>query len=229
MRNKTYLFILLILASCSTQRLATSPNLTLVPLNNGTKLSDKYEVRVDYKGLKNQNYEFKVFIRNKSNDSIFVNPASFTYRLISGKNETDPQIIYRINPEERIKQLTILADTLKNEKNPYSLTDKSTKEIVKEGLIRGTIGALLGQNAEDLEEQRLEDEDDWEQKHNLQLNKINNELHFWNNDAFISRTVPPNNETDGSILFPVSWETEEIEIEIPIQNELYIVGFKQSS
>ena len=65
MKNKNYICTLFILVSCTTQRLATSPDLALIPVNYDTKLSDNYEIRVDYTGLINQNYEFEVFIRNK--------------------------------------------------------------------------------------------------------------------------------------------------------------------
>jgi len=199
----------------------------LFRIESDTKFSDNQEVKVDYKGLYNQNYKFEVSIRNKSKDSIFVNPSSFKYSMISVKIGTDSTFINAINPEERIEQLELKEDSLKNEKNPYSLADKSVKEIATEGLISGTIGLIFGQNGEELELQRQKNEDDWEQEHNLQLNKVNEELYFWNNNALLPFMIPPKNEVSGKVLFPVSLNTNEIIIEIQIQNDFYNFRFKQ--
>jgi len=201
----------------------------LFRIDSDTKFSNNHEVRVDYKEIYNHNFKFEVFIRNKTTDSIFVNPASFKYSLISEKIETDSNFTYGITPAERIEQLEIQEDSLKNKKNPYSLADKSVKEIATEGLISGTIGLLFGQNGEELESQRQENEDEWEQERNLQVNKVNEELYFWNNNALLPFIIPPNNEVSGKVLFPVSLSTKEIKIEIPIQNDVYNFRFKQSN
>ena len=39
--------------------------------------------------------------------------------------------------------------------------------------------------------------------------------------------IPPENEVSGKVLFPVSLNTNEIKIEIPIQNVVYNFRFKQ--
>ena len=227
MRCKDSICILFILASCTTQRIPTSSKLMLFRIESDIIFSNNQEVKVDYKGLYNQNYKFEVSIHNKSKDSIFVNPSSFKYSTISGKIGTVSTLINAINPEERIEQLELKKDSLKNEKNPYSLADKSVKEIATEGLISGTIGLIFGQNGEELESQRQKNEDDWEQEHNLQLNKVNEELYFWNNDALLPYMIPPKDESSGQVLFPVSLNTNEIIIEIQIQNDLYNFRFKQ--
>ena len=227
MRYKNSICILFILASCTTQRMATSSKLMLYRIENDTKFSDNQEVTVDYKGLYNENYKFEVLIRNKSKDSIFVNPALFKYIIISGKIRTDSTFINAINPEERIEQLGLIEDSLKNVKNPYSLADKSVKEIATEGLISGTIGLIFGHNGEELESQRKKNEDEWEQEHNLQLNKRNEELNFWNNNVLLPFMIPPKSEVSRKVLFPVSLNTNEIKIEIPIQNVVYNFRFKQ--
>ncbi|SHH70906.1 hypothetical protein [Wenyingzhuangia marina] len=229
MRYKISFCILFILVSCKVQRIATTSKPMLFKIESDTKFSDNHEVSVDYKGIYNQNYQFEVIIRNKTKDSIFVNPASFKYSLISEKNGTDSLFIHVINPEEKIEQLVIHEDVLKNEKNPYSLADKSIKEIATEGFISGIIGLVFGQNGEELESIRQKNEDDWEQEHSLQLNKANEELYFWNNNALLPCTIPPKNEVFGKILFPVSLNTNEINIKISIQNDVYNFTFKQKN
>lgn len=199
----------------------------LFRIESDTIFSDNQEVKVDFKGLYNQNYKFEVSIQNKSKDSIFVNPSSFKYSKISGKIGTGSTFINAINPEERIEQLELKEDSLKNEKNPYSLTDKSVKEIALEGLISGTIGLIFGQNGEELESQRQKNEDDWEQEHNLQLSNVSEELYFWKNNALLPFMIPPKNEVSGQVLFPVSLNTNEIIIEIQIQNDFHHFRFKQ--
>jgi hypothetical protein len=229
MRYKNTIFILLILVSCTTQRIATSSKLMIFSIDSDTKFSENHEVRVDYKGIYNENYKFEVIIRNKSTDSIFVNPASFKYSLTSEIIGTDSKFIPVINPEARIEQLEIQEDSLKNKKNPYSLTNKSVKKIVTEGLVSGTIGLIFSQNGEELESQRQVNEHDWEYEHNLQLTKVNEELIFWNNNALLPIMIPPQNEVSGKVLFPVSLITKEIKIEIPIQNDVYNFRYKQSN
>ncbi len=229
MRYKNCIYILFILVSCSTQRVATTSKLMLFRIDTDGEFSDNQEVQVDYNGLYNENYIFQVLIRNNSTDSIFVNPASFKYRLITGKMRIDTTIVNAINPEERIEQLKIQKDSLKNNTNPYSLAGKSVKEIATEGLISGTIVFLFGQNAEELESQRLKNEDSWEEEQSLKKNKVNAELQFWNTSALLPFVIPPNNTVSGMVLFPVSLNTNEIKIEIPIQNNGYNFLFKNSN
>ena len=112
--NVVFLYILFLLVSCTTKRLATTPDVVLIPLNNSSKQGGNYEVRVNYIGLINCNYEFEVYIRNNSKDSVFVNPDLFRYSFISENNEKNKHIIYSISPEEKIKQLKIQEDSLKN-------------------------------------------------------------------------------------------------------------------
>jgi predicted N-formylglutamate amidohydrolase len=50
------------------------------------------------------------------------------------------------------------SNSLVNQNNPYSFTDKSSKQIIKEALISGTINALLGINPDEAEKQRLKSE-----------------------------------------------------------------------
>ena len=216
MRYKVSLCILFILAGCTTtQRIPM-----LYRIENDTTVSNNQEVKVDYKGLYNQNYKFKISIHNKSNDSIFVTPSSFKY-------STDSTSINAINPEERIEELELERDGLINEKNPYSLADKSVKEIVVDGLVTGTIGLIFGIDPEEMETQREYDEDYWYDEHYGRLKKVNKELYFWNNDALLPCMIPPKAKSSGQVLFPVSSDTNEIRIEIQLQDDLYNFRFVQ--
>jgi hypothetical protein len=228
MRNTSFIIVFLILASCTTQRFATTSNLSLKPLNNDTVQIDKYHAKVNFIRLNNQNYEFSVFIKNNSKDTVSINPSLFSYNYIPNINETNHHLIYSINPKERIKKLESQKDSLMKEKNPYSLAGKSTKEIVKNGLIQGTVATLFGQDPKKWESQREEDEYYWEQNHNYQLNKMEKELDFWNNDALLPQVVAPNNKTSGKVLFPVSMNVKAIQVRILIQNDTLNYRFIQS-
>lgn len=203
----------------------------MTPLNNFGNQNDNYDVKIQFNGIKYDKFEFEIFITNKSNDSISVNPSLFNYTSFSEEeeidNEIDSQLVYCINPEERIKQLKTQKNSLMNEDNPYSLVNKSVKEIAVEGLITGTIAVLFGQDAEELESQKEEDEYEWDQKHNLQLSKVDNELDFWNNNALIPCMVPLNSEISEAVLFPISKGAREIEI--PIHNDVFTFRYTQSN
>jgi hypothetical protein len=41
--------------------------------------------------------------------------------------------------------------------------------------------------------------------------------------------IPPNNKVSGNVLFPVSLNANEIKIEIPLLNDVYIFRYKQSN
>jgi hypothetical protein len=217
------------LASCTTQYIPISSKLNLFRIESDTIINDRHEVKVDYKGLYNQNYKFEVSIRNNTKDSIFVNPSSFKYSVISENTGIDSIHINAINLEERIENLKFKEDCLKNLRNPYSLEKKSVKEIVVEGLIEGTIGLIFGQSGDELESQRQINEDDWDQEHNLKLCKVNEELYFWNNNALLPSVIPPKDKVSGKVLFPVKLNTNEIIIVIQIQNDLYKFRFKQQN
>lgn len=228
MRNTSFIIVLLFIASCTTQRFATTSNLSLEPLNNDTAQLNKYQAKVNFIRLNNQNYEFSVFIKNNSKNSASVNPSLFSYNSMPNINETSHHLIYSIDPKEIIKKLESQKDSLMKEKNPYSLAEKSTKEIVKSGLIQGTVATLFGQDPEKWESQRKEDEYCWEQNHNYQLYKMEKELDFWNNDALLPQVVAPNNKTSGKVLFPVSMNVKEIQLRIRIQNDTLNYRFIQS-
>lgn len=217
--------LLFLFLSCTTQRAATPPTVSLVPINSNANQKKQYELRLDYVGLQNCNYEFKVFIANQSKDSIFVTPDSLRYSFISKDNE----IFHSISPEERSKQLKIQKNKLKNEKNPYSLSSKSIREVVTEGFIQGAIAYLFGQDPEELEEQREQDEDDWQRKHDLKLVEIKKKLNFWNNSVLLPGIIAPQEEVTGKILFPVYPDAQAIKIEIPVQDIVYNFRFKQTN
>ena len=227
MKNKTIIYFLLMLVSCSSHRKSTTSNLTLTPLNYHSKLSDNYELSVHYIGLETTMYEFEITIKNKSKDSVFLNSSSFIYNTISEKNEKIPN--YSINPDERIKKLKIKKDSLTNQKNPYSLAGKSVKEIATEGIIDGIIALFSGLNAEKMEQQRQESENNWNQNHDTQLNEVNRELTFWNNSILLPNIAPPNNKICGKVLFPISLAAKKIELIIPLQNEVFNFRFAQSN
>ena len=229
MQNTSFIIVLLLLASCTTQRFATTSNLSLKPLNNDTLQLNKYQTKVNFIRLNNQNYEFSVFIKNNSKDSASINPSLFSYNSMPNINETSHHLIYSIDPKERIKKLESQKDSLMKEKNPYSLAGKSTKEIVKSGLIQGTVATFFGQDPKKWESQREEDGYYWEQNHNYQLYKMEKELDFWNNDALLPQVVAPNNKTSGKVLFPVSMNVKEIQVRIRIQNDTLNYRFIKSN
>ena len=221
------MFILLILASCTTQRIATSTKPMIQISDRDTILNNKHQVEVRYKGIYNQNFNFEVFIRNNSKEPIYANPASFKYRVISDNIKTDSKFIHAIDPALRVEHLNVQVDSLKNDKNPYSFTGESVKEVATGGIVSGIVGLLFGQSGDDLETQRKIDDDSWERDHSLRLNSVNEELDFWNNDALLPSEILPKNEVSGKVLFPFSLYTNEINIEITIQNDTYNFRFKQ--
>ena len=107
MRNISYLIIILFLASCTTQRYATTPNVTLNRLSSDTGKNDQYLVKVNFTGLMDQNYQFNVSIRNNSKSSVSVTPSLFAYNAMPKESSTTPHLIYSLNPKEEINKLKI--------------------------------------------------------------------------------------------------------------------------
>lgn len=220
-------FLFAVVVSCTSQRVTTSSNLVMRKIESENFVYNNQEVTVDFVEVFNQNYKFEVLIRNKSKDSIFVTPASFKYSIVSESAGTDSAFTNVIIPEDRIEQLSIQQDSLRNKKNPYSLLGKSSKEIVTDGIIAGTIGRIFGHSGDDLELQRQKDEDNWEREHSFQLNSVDRELNFWNNDALLPLMIPAMSEVSGKVLIPVSLNANIIKIEIPIKNDIHNFTFKQ--
>jgi len=225
MKNSPLFIILLLLASCSTKRISTFSELPLFSTGELISQNENYEVKIQFIKTIYDNYEFKIGIKNKSNDSIFVESSMFTYDYFPNEKGIDQQSVCCINPKARIKQLNINKDSLVKEKNPYSLANKSTKEIIKEGLVSGTIAVVFGQDPEEFEEQREDSESAWEQKHQHNLNQINDELLYWNNKTLFSCNISPNSEFWETVLFPISKEVKKIIIEIPIHKDVFNFQF----
>ncbi|MDN5201677.1 hypothetical protein QQ008_09900 [Fulvivirgaceae bacterium BMA10] len=115
MKKWILIYIPLMLASCTAHHMAKTPLPKLIPLDDFTKGSISHEVSMHYTKHQYDLYEFEVFIRNKSKDSISVDPSSFSYNSLSEKTEIDTKSIYSINPQEKIRQLEMQRDSLKDE------------------------------------------------------------------------------------------------------------------
>ncbi|WP_153637984.1 hypothetical protein [Prolixibacter sp. NT017] len=228
MIKKSIAVVFLILACCTTQRLTTTPNLQLIRVDNNRRQSHNYEAEVNFTRVRNKNYQFSVAIKNNSNNPVSVDPSLFSYIFWPGKNKISPQI-YCVNPDETINRLERQKDSLMNEKNPYSLKGENTKEIVKNGLIQGTVAAIFGQDPKKWESQREEDEYNWEQDHSARLSRVEKELDFWNNRALLPQNVAPNTKISGEVLFPVAMSIKGLQISILLQNDTLNFGFKQSN
>ena len=225
MKNSSVFIILLLLLSCSTQRMYTSPEPSLFSTDILISQNENFEVEIQFIKTIYDNYEFEIGIKNKSNDSIFVDSSMFRYVSLSNRKETTQQPVYCINRKEKIQQLNIAKDSLMKEKNPYSLANKSTKGIVKEGLVSGTIAVIFGQDPEKYEEQREDNESEWEQKHQFNLNLVNSELLYWNNKTSFPYNIPPNSELRGTVSFPIPKEIKEIDMEIPVCKDVFNFQF----
>ena len=227
-KNSAYIFLIFALViSCTSHRITKSSKLVMRKIENESIFNNRHRVKIDFVEVYNQNYKFEVFVRNKSKDSIFVTPALIKYRIISESVKGDSTFVNAINPEEEIKQLSIQLDSLKNNKNPYSLLGKSTKEVVTDGIIAGTLGVIFGRSGDDIETQRQKNEDDWAREHDFKTNSVNRELIFWNNEALLPQMIPPMSEVSGKILFPVSLNANKIKVEVPIESEIYNFIFEQ--
>ncbi len=228
MKIKCIIFFLLIIQGCFVQRVNVEPQPVLNIINNPIYEDNKLNLKIEYAGIKYNMYEFNIEIRSKYNKPVYIDPSLFYYRKNSESDSTgnkifSKEIIYSINPYEKVKQLLSQSNSLVNQNNPYSFTDKSSKQIIKEALISGTINALLGINPDEAEKQRLLDEASWNNDHNLQLIRINNELMYWNNFAMFPAMIVESQKIKGSVFFPVSKESKEIEIIINILN--YTIPF----
>jgi hypothetical protein len=170
--------------------------------------------------------EFMITINNRTSDTILVEPSKVYYTVESDTTKASNRI-YCINSEKYSSKLIDKRDSLLRMKNPYSLSSKSTKEVAKEGLVKGTIATVLGMKPEDLEKQRKNDEDDWEDKHNAEINKIKNEIYFYENNALKQDKILPNNKIKGIIVFPLPERGDGINLYIPICNDFKILKFKR--
>ena len=180
-----------------------------------------YERKLDY-------YVFEVFIKNNSNDTIAIDSSSLYYVSVSEKEKKAPRALYGIDPEKKIPQLESRRDSLLNLKNPYSMEGYTIKAIISEALIVGTLAYLRGLSADELALEREESKEDWEDEHNRQLEEVNNELGYWNESAFFPYIIPPNDEINRKVLFPIDLYEEELELRVLLKNDMHRFRFVQS-
>ena len=233
MKYNIILFISIFFLSCSTARevVVHQPVLTTLKTLSSDTLtnSNLYPIDLLFKGVKYEQLEFEISIKNNSKDTIHIDPSQFRYIPIIQENDTAtlPPFIQSVDPEKALNLLLQQKDSLNKDINPYSLSNKKTKTIITEALINGTIAALFGQKVEDYESIRQENEDDWDSNQNKYNYRVNNKLDFWYNQAIRQTILLPDKEIKGVVLFPIMKEANEIWIELLLNGTIQTVRFQQ--
>jgi len=88
-KNSSLFFILLLLSSCSTQRISTSPEPSLSPTNELISENENFKVNIQFIETIYDSYEFEIAIKNKSNGSVLVESSMFKYDYSLNEKEID--------------------------------------------------------------------------------------------------------------------------------------------
>ena len=218
---------LLLIGCVGQQSMTKYPNPALYPQKELTEQTSTYKLSVHSLGVRFNAYEFEVAVTNNSGDSIPVNYSTFYYTPVSSDTDTTLQAVYTINATERREQLRSNLQQLETEKNPYSDSGKSTKELVSESLVTGLVYALLGADPDEIAEQNEDDEYWWDEQHANKLYATRSELDFWNETPLLPYAVPPHATISGLVLFPTSLNSDTLVLSIPIQEKLFHFKYRQ--
>jgi hypothetical protein len=235
-------YIILVLSSlflwgCSAKHLEVShkPVLTLLSNQatnqNDTMNSNLCRMEIGFHDTRKELLEFELCISNNSTDTLLIDPSSFYYIPIFHDIDTTsdqiPRLVKCIDPEKTIIQLSKQKDSLLKMVNPYSLAHKKTGEIIRDGLITGTIALLLRQKPEDLEKTRRDDEDDWDSDHSYRLKDLDKQFNFWQTKALRPMKLFPNTQIKGLVLFPIEKRANEIVIKLPNKWNIQTIRYQQ--
>ena len=239
LKNNYIILVLssLFLWSCSAKHLKVlhKPLLTLLSTQatnqNDTMNSHLCHMEIWFQETRKELLEFELHISNNSTDTLQIDPSSFYYVPIFHDLDTtsdrNTRLVKCIDPEKTITQLSKQKDSLLKIVNPYSLAHKKTGELLRDGLITGTIAFLFGQKPEDLEETRKNNEDNWDSDHSHHITDVNNELNFWQNKVLKPMKLVPNTQIKGLVLFPIEKEANEIVIKLPNKWNIQTIRYQQ--
>jgi hypothetical protein len=232
-KNIILLLFALVLLGCSVKHLEVSPKpvLTLLSSQNDTLKNNLCPMEIRFQGTRNEQLAFELSIKNNSADTIRVDPSLFFYTPIYHDIDTssylNPCLIKCVDPEKTINKLNKQKDSLLKQVNPYSLASKKTGELIKYGLVTGTIALLTGQKYEDLDAVRKNDEDDWDTNFSYQINIVKKQLDFWQSKGLRPMKLLPNEQITGIVLFPLEKKANEIAIELPTKINIQTFRYQQ--
>ncbi|WP_321332163.1 hypothetical protein [uncultured Bacteroides sp.] len=190
-----------------------------------------YFTEILFQSVKYNCLEFYISIKNNSADTLQINPSSFRYTPVFHKAGTSTDslghFIQGIDPERRINQLQNELDSLSKEVNPYSLSNKSTKEIIRDGLVTGLVATIFGQNINKLDSIREDNKEQWNNRNNYCITEAKSELVLLQNKALKPTALLPNRKIEGIIHFPVTKEAKEILMELPESSNIQSIRYKQ--
>lgn len=189
-------------------------------------------IGIKYKGTFGNNLMFDIEISNNSKDTIRVEPNLFYYipfvcQIDSAKCDSIDRI-YSLNMEMLINDFKQSFSSNPTKRNPYSLTSKTTGELIQHGLITGTIATIFGMKYEDLDNQRKYDEEEWNRRNKKNNVQVQSKLLKWEKRILKVSKISPNEKVKGEIFFPIMGDANEIEVMLPIERTYYCYRYKQN-
>lgn len=218
MRTIALLVFSLLVSGCYTSYKSGYPAVPMFPKTTQLKQLDFCEIRVHFVDTVYGYHEFEIEVRNKSKDSILLKSSRVSYTVIPNTSNQLP--VFCIQPEDRTDQLKLDIDSLSKLKNPYSLANKSTGEIVQEGLLTGTIAAIFGQDPDDYEELEKDRELNWEKENRYKLRMHIKELSYWDKQQEFRCEIEPGSKCNGRVVFRIPEEVDGVELHIPMHDEV---------
>jgi hypothetical protein len=221
MKTIALVILSLLLTGCYTSYKSAYPYVPVFPKTAQFKQFDSGELRVHFVDTVFGYHEFQIEVRNTSKDVILFESTGVSYTILPNSNMQTP--VFGIQPEDRTDQLKLDIDSLSKMKNPYALANKSTGEIVQEGLVTGTIAAIFGHKPDDYEELEKDRELNWEKKNRNKLRMHIKELSYWENQQEFHCEIQPGSKCNVKLVFKIAKDVDGIELHIPIQDE--VLGF----
>ncbi|TGE28052.1 hypothetical protein [Hymenobacter metallicola] len=207
---------------------------------------DSVEVQLAYSHLRDKELMFEVEIRNGSDSAVAINPGTFYYqpvmmdRATAKKNAVKlnpnvsyvPSMVYAINPEARIQQLSARLDKEARKANGVSALEWfSIIGNVAEDLtpVKGT---EKEKQAEELrrEQARIDNKIYFEEQrlnHAEQADRAFNEKELWEVKMLRKNILRPGEMAHGYVVFPVFDQTLLLRISMPIGERTLIYDFDQ--
>jgi|GEM_PF-2913487 len=226
--NKIILGIILgtILSSCSYKSIYSLKEFHVNPLlseyHSGYSeyTADKYKIQMKYISRKEDKIDFEAIITNTSKDTIFIDPSLFYYKAYR-KTEINSynhiQSYSCINSDSLLQRALIVKQELSHAKNPYSLENYTTKTIITEALVTGTIHALLGvKDNEDDYESREEKEANWEKDRIQALKRCDETIDYLQNEAILNTSLAPKNMVKGKLRFTLILKAKRLKFYFPV-------------
>lgn len=240
MRYLAYIFMLIVLAGCSSQKLfSIDPAEEGIDYQEGNKIAvfedSLFASTINFEHQYGDQLVFFTYFENNSDSAVIVDPGEFYYQLYKNSNDIDTNrlLIKRtaFDPELQIDAMNTGMRDAENEKAALTFlnclvgtasvvaavaTDDEDDECDESFSVVDAIGSTI------------ENQTAIEESYDYEMADLFAQREFWKNEVLRKTTLYPGERIGGLVHFPLHEEAGWLKINLILGPEIHSFKFKQS-